>query len=109
MARDLISRDALIDELEDWYKSLGGTMNQRDWIIQDVILSAMDTVNEAPAVDAEPVRHGEWVSTEINHREGTQRTSCTVCGFSYYGMALNHFKRCPDCGSKMKEALTDDA
>lgn len=66
-------------------------------------------IEEAPTVDAEPVRYGEWVSTEINHREGTQRTSCTVCGFSYYGMALNDFKRCPDYGSKMKEALTDDA
>lgn len=52
MASDLISRDALLDELDDWYKSLGGTMNQRDWIIQDVISSAMDTVNEAPSVDA---------------------------------------------------------
>lgn len=66
---DLISRKALIEEFNFWYECLGGTMNQKNWIVQDTISSAIDTINEARGVEAEPVKHGEWVATRKHQWE----------------------------------------
>ena len=52
---DLISRSRLLENIEDWHDSLGGTMNPSDWGIQNVLQSVMDEIIEAPEVDAVPV------------------------------------------------------
>ena len=67
---DLISRKGLIEEFNLWYECLGGTMNQKNWIVQDTISSAIDTINEARGVEAEPVRHGEWVKCMTYDEDG---------------------------------------
>lgn len=60
MQNDLISRSALLKDVEDWHDSLGGTMNPADWGIQNVLQSVMDNIIEAEGVDAVPVvRCGE--------------------------------------------------
>lgn len=48
---DLISRDALIKELEEWYDRVGDDSLQ-DRLVQSIISFAMDDVNDAEAVDA---------------------------------------------------------
>ena len=55
MQNDLISRSALLKDVEDWHDSLGGTMNPADWGIQNVLQSVMDYIIEAEDVDAVPV------------------------------------------------------
>lgn len=57
-------------------------------------------VDEAPAVDAEPVVHGRWISG----RGSWSTENCSVCGWkipysedSYLG-EMNY---CPTCGAKM--------
>lgn len=102
----LIDADKLIEELEGWYKHCGGTTNQRDWIIQDAISSAMDTVNEAETIDAEPVRHGEWFMHEITDPHGFMHTryyKCSLCG-------RREAKKEPfcHCGAKMDGGEQDD-
>lgn len=65
----------------------------------DVVCCVID---EAPSVDAEPVRHGRWETkvciTEsdwgvIDHREEV----CSECGKGQIGIS----KFCPNCGAKM--------
>lgn len=101
----LIDADKLIKELEDWYKQCGGTTNQRDWIIQDVISSAMDTVNEAETIDAAPVRHGEWIPIKMEMSFGTLNgVKCSLCGEKKVREGSNY---CPTCGAKMDGGKQD--
>lgn len=95
---DLISRKGLIEEFNFWYECLGGTMNQKNWIVQDTISSAIDTINEVPAVEAEPVRHGEWVEIGSYDEDGYYDIDykCSECGrFEPYKEPYCH------CGAKM--------
>lgn len=83
MDGDLISRKALRDL---W---LYNGLNEHIYCTNDVL----DSIDEQPAVDAEPVRHSKWVC----------RTpgvfSCGEC----LGMALGNRPTCycPDCGARM--------
>lgn len=57
----------------------------------------MDYINNAPTIEAEPVRHGEWCW------DGKLK-ACSECG-SYVEwdncLGANHWKYCPYCGAKM--------
>lgn len=60
----------------------------------------LSVVNDAPTVDAEPVRHGHWIA-EISDEE---EYKCSECGdIEYYTC-----KYCPNCGSKMDEVANDE-
>lgn len=67
------------------------------------VISRAD-INNAPAVDAEPVRHGEWIRTD--EADDYVECKCSVCSFkdytpSYdvaYWIGRNY---CPNCGAKM--------
>lgn len=107
MASDLISRKALLDRLEEAYTELkkiyDGLQYEDEKRICGAQLSTFAEltmrVRKAPTVDAEPVRHGEWIDKRsflyggcINHWE------CSVCGYGQNG-GSNY---CPNCGAKMK-------
>lgn len=50
----------------------------------DGILKA---IKEAPTVDAEPVRHGEWLSTALVDQKGrivVEQYKCSLCGRQEY-------------------------
>ena len=60
----------------------------------------MNVLDEMPAADVAPVRHGEWANEET-------AVTCTACGRSYdtdfeikRNVILN-FDYCPNCGAKM--------
>lgn len=55
----------------------------------------MSLINNAPTVDAEPVRHGHWVA-EISDEE---EYKCSECGDKEY-YTCNY---CPNCGARMDE------
>lgn len=73
-------------------------------------------VEEAPTIDAEPVRHGKWIEKEVlrftdNKAIGEwQSARCSVCGkyhttpYMYY---FSHYDYCPVCGAKMDEVNDD--
>ena len=73
-------------------------------------------VDEAPTIDAEPVRHGKW--TECEYENGINFHRCSVCGQldMYQGIFTDsgdrgfifYYKRqyCPNCGAKMDEETT---
>lgn len=62
-------------------------------------------VDDAPTIDAEPVRHGRWKAgnSEFGWAEDID---CSECGSMY-----NFFKKpnyCPNCGAKMGAEVQHD-
>lgn len=56
---------------------------------------ALDMIDDAPTVDAEPVRHGRW--TEPYRNDIWDCYECSCCG-EKYDRTWNY---CPRCGAKM--------
>lgn len=82
MTNDLISRDALLKELD---------ISPDEWA-KGRTISAI--IVNAPDVDAVPVVHGRWTGNYHSH--------CSVCDCfdtnAYIGRYTNF---CPNCGAKM--------
>ena len=60
-----------------------------------LIVHCMETV------DAVPVVHGRWVRFVEYLRHHIEYDMCSVCGFKYGGIGVEHFRYCPNCGAKM--------
>ena len=67
----------------------------------DRIYSKMDFcgwIDDAPTVDAVPVRHGRWKEDP----SGYGFWICSACGFVSEASAANMlYKFCPNCGARM--------
>ena len=86
---DLISREALIKEMEhgkhpEFYDG------------QDIANWQMQCIENAPAVDAEPVRHGEWIYQD---GEIMLCKTCSLCRCESFDLDGEEY--CPYCGAKM--------
>ena len=53
---------------------------------------------EQPTIEAEPVRHGQWIMLEPYGTHHTHRRKCSECG-EIKTQELTSF--CPNCGAKM--------
>ena len=83
----LIDADALRKNIIGVYMA---AYSCRDEDIADMMEDVLYEIDTAPTVDAEPVRHGNWMGTV-----------CSACGKStsfYYDCDY-----CPNCGAKMEE------
>lgn len=81
---NLISREALLKSMP-----------------KDDILMSLDVrrcICDAPAVDAEPVRHGRWV---YHDDDMMPYKSCSLCGCEAFD--LHGANYCPYCGAKMED------
>ena len=103
----LIDANRLKQNVLDWENCPNGFSDTYD---KSRIIGEID---EAPTIDAEPIRYGHWIECESEN--GVYFHECSVCkqrdmyqgtftewgvkGFSFY------FKRryCPFCGAKMDE------
>lgn len=61
--------------------------------------------DDAPTIDAEPVRHGRWIEAHDNdgldYECSNQKCKCRI---SYNGAKVSgDFNYCPNCGAKMDE------
>ena len=60
-----------------------------------------EVLDDAPTVDAEPVRHGKWINCGT-YDQGYQVTlECGCCGEAVNGY-VHDYKYCPYCGAKME-------
>ena len=61
--------------------------------------SLLDVINEIPAADVAPVRHGRWIEKD-KYAFGTFY-DCSICGNRILdnGHSWNY---CPNCGAKME-------
>lgn len=67
--------------------------------------SLMQAVDAAPAVEAEPVRHGRW--EKGGYACGETEWKCSVCGETEWRTSCSRMKFCMFCGAKMdQEACT---
>lgn len=69
--------------------------------------NAISQLEDAPTIEAEPVKHGWWITSEMTIDSGC--TSCSCCHSEYYIGDLqalegdNDFVMfCPNCGAKMR-------
>lgn len=107
MNNDLISRNALIEYFEGLTRAMA---RARCFNAADAIQGAVEKIKTAPAVDAEPVRHGWWIEydriawlTGDGHKiDTTIKEECSNCGRCverYERVAQENY--CPSCGAKM--------
>lgn len=91
---DLISRSALLEKVRDRIFDKDGIKDDLDRQYHRGLLHAIKDVKLAPAVDAEPVRYGQW-----------NNGRCTGCGehAPYWCMATTYHRSsyCPNCGARM--------
>lgn len=87
---DLISREALLD-----------TIRQKMFDTRYDIELAMDVIKTAPAVDAVPVVHGEWIKCgEDDSDEGDYY--CSACNHKkFFPFEEPNYNYCPYCNAKM--------
>lgn len=80
MSNDLISRSALLKEMRVSGKA------------------AYMVVQDAPTIEAEPVRHGRW---EVKHPNGWACSECGEWGLMIDNRGICKSNYCPNCGAKM--------
>lgn len=98
----LIDADELITILDEEL--------QKDGSLSKALLVgfAKQILNDAPTVEAEPVRRGKWkigeleiIGDDIYGGEfELQHEICSVCGHDNMAWSSNY---CPNCGAKMDE------
>lgn len=70
--------------------------------------SAKFVIENAPTIEAEPVRHGRWiVHTTWHGMFGLIHSECSECKFDRNG-DLSSWKFCPNCGRDMRATDTND-
>lgn len=71
----------------------------------DIALEALNCIDNAPAIEAEPVRHGEWVDPDCYFPDYWK---CTACNEELY-FECDPTAYCPNCGAKMDGGKQDAA
>lgn len=108
--KDLISRAAVVKMLHEKAKSYSPSMFSTEgecYIAKVIAMEALQEVADMPAVDAEPVKHGKWMTADgMLPPEYHGKKYCSVCSeFALHDRfgreQLSWF--CPNCGAKMVE------
>ena len=89
---DLISRAEAIDIIRSMTISLGG----KEIFHPEAKKSVVGALDEIAAIDAEPVRHGEWLK---DGSIGAIGNYCSLCDMRVKPDA--NYNYCPNCGAKM--------
>ena len=98
MNDDLISRKALLKIYKNWLPQLDKPEDAGD---RNGVETCIAVLEDAPAVDAEPVRYGKW---EIIYRN---EALCSKCKMMRKIGTQTGWNFCPNCGVKMdKEKKT---
>lgn len=88
----LIDADALITAVlkkafDDAF--LNGNTDMHRLLIQ--------VIAHQPTIDAEPVRHGKWITEECLPGVAV----CSICGHEIRGIGCQYTKYCDECGARM--------
>lgn len=108
MSNDLISREALLEWVLNQKAGAYGVYGNVIRASIDAVMqfNVANAIRNAPAVDAEPVRHGRWVCKTMPSLDDVYY--CSVCGaeaIGYDGYDGRYYSEdsdyCPHCGAKM--------
>lgn len=68
-------------------------------------------IEEVPAADVSPVRHGQWIPAQ-DYSNGNEDIECSSCGEWFKSLELcgrlGEPNYCPVCGSKNKDGGQDE-
>lgn len=110
---NLIDRDALKRDVRDVVFRVADTPLSNDAMSKLVFQMGelvRKKIDEAPGVDAEPVRHGRWINkTEKRRGFSDYRFDCSACNHIFWASGIETFKYCPWCGAKMDKEVKEDA
>ena len=87
----LIDADALKDDI------LKSAVMIDDRGIQTGYEIAIELIKKQPTIDAEPVRHGKWITEECLPGVAV----CSICGHEIRGIGCQYTKYCDECGARM--------
>ena len=61
-------------------------------------------IDNAPTIEAEPVKHGEWITDKDGY------SVCSECGFSFGCIECPHEETdfCPNCGARLDKGGKDE-
>lgn len=66
-----------------------------------ILMSGLKILNQFPAADVAPVRHGRWIKR--GYACGDNEYECSVCHETEWRPSAIRLKYCPYCGCKMLE------
>lgn len=109
MGNDLISRSALEQSFDEGCVGECGCCEHHherhvafgkweDWC---------KLIRNAPTIDAVVVVHGRWKQCFEDWRHQIEGDECSACGFQHYGIGIDHYLYCPNCGAKMDGGAAD--
>ena len=64
-----------------------------------ITMSGVKILNQFPAADVAPVRHGRWGT----HSDRPDSLICSVCNCGFDMWKHDPHKYCPNCGAKMDD------
>lgn len=86
----LIDADTLFRQIDSPYTEYP--------VIIQIRRAIKEMIDDAPTVDAEPVRHGRWKQS----KHYPHIIICDECGEPYeLSNSMEHWNYCPNCGAKM--------
>ena len=88
-------------ELKEFFESIEITVagRTRAEAIGEVLQAIYNGVMELPTTDAEPIRHGKWITEECLPGVAV----CSICGHEIRGIGCQYTKYCDECGARMGE------
>lgn len=103
---EYLKKENVIHLLEHNDKVIHYIQRTANAIVDRTVQALCEVVNEMPAADVQPVRHGRWDSSQRTIETGT--VYCSNCAMEYYISDLQtvgdcngivHY--CPNCGARM--------
>ena len=70
----------------------------------------LSEINDAPTVEAEPVRHGKWTHNKwsnMRHDYSCSLCGCRISGVDPFSLSATAYYYCPECGAKMDEVIDE--
>lgn len=105
---ELISKAALKKEIQDVVLTVADTPLSNDYTSKLIMKMGelfRKKIDDAPGVDAEPVRPGRWIPTKIRKSFGTLNGfKCSLCDKG----RMNRENYCPNCGALMDGGAKDE-
>ena len=105
MDGDLISRKEMLEAIDERERITRKYVPDiQDDELRPTLKSLREFVNNRPAVDAEPVRHGRWIHTAKEDDDWGgffHRYTCSACNWSMGENPTGWGILCPHCGEKM--------
>lgn len=105
----LIDRDKLLMRLADYQLQESpnwGANGQGNADAYEAITACIEAVENAETIDAEPVRHGQWIGIEYDGEADGNPVydvwECSECGHEHNGDFDTLTDYCPNCGADMR-------